>query len=321
MSQRTRAGLLFLLAGVSLAPAVARAGPPREAAALVNGVAISHRQVVGRVMQQTTGLGFHDRFTEAMMLQMRARALDQLIEEELLHQRARRLGLLPSDRDVAAAKAREVAAAGGARAFARRLQAWHLSWDDYWGALKRQLAAQAVLQKEVIDSVQISEPELRARYRQGRQRFRAPPQYRLQQLLVGVKANEPRQAWDDALSRARSIVLALRVGADFDKLASQARHSNRRIRGGTQERILANQLPPEVARVAASLEPDKVSDPIRTGDGYMVIVVKERRIGRELGYAEVASRLRKLLVAQRRANRRAELVQQLRTHANILRRY
>ena len=307
------------LAALLIASAAAGAKPPL-AVATVNGKAITKRQLVARMTQRMPFLSFHRRFTREMMKKLKKASLEHLIKEELLFQEARRQRLLPTDAAVKQAKARQIKAARGKRQFGKRLRGWHMSWADHWRALKRRLAVNALLKKRVIAPSRVTDKEARAHYDSDPKRFKRPPEVKLRQMLFKVKPGSPEKAYKTAQARARAIIVKLKAGADFAKLARSAiRTKGSHTRGGELGWIHQGRLIPQLEKIAFSLKKGEVSAPIRTLEGYVILRVDDRRPATQLSYKDAGPKLRQRMFKRRATKRKAALIKRQRDKATIVR--
>ena len=118
--------------------------------------------------------------------------------------------------------------------------------------------------------------------------------------------------------QAKDILVAVRVGADFGKLAQQlSLDTASRDRGGDIGFISRGMLIPEIEKVAFSLKPGEVSDVIKTSLGYHVIKVEEKREAKPAVFKDIEKDLTVALLAQKINQAWPAYVKSLRDKAKI----
>jgi parvulin-like peptidyl-prolyl isomerase len=211
------------------------------------------------------------------------RVLDRLIEEELLLQNGEELGLLRRDArvrgDLVAAVIDTITAGSAAR--------------------------------------EPTAAELAAFYAENGDRFAMPGRARIGQLLVAVR---PGDSDDAARTRAERAAARLRSGEDFAVVAAELGDAPIAPVPDTllPPAKLREYLGPTAARVALALDAGEVSDPVRSSQGYNVLVSRERDISTVPPLDEVREQVR--AEWQRRSAERAlrEYLDELRARAHIV---
>ena len=151
--------------------------------------------------------------------------LRQLIEDEILWQRASKLNLAASDEDVNA-KLTEMKAPYTQEEFDKQLQAHNITLDDYKRDLRRQLTKTKLLNKEIESKINITDAEISGFYTAHRSEFNLiEPRYRLALIMV-TDARAPQngspqnnKASGDAKTRIQTLHNKLDSGEDFGNLA------------------------------------------------------------------------------------------------------
>ncbi len=120
---------------------------------------------------------------------LRLNILRELIDNEILMQRAETLGLLATDEEVNA-KLAEIKAPYTQEEFDKRLKERQISLDDFKRDLRRSLTIDKVLNKEVTSKINISDEDITNYYNQHKAEFNLiEPQYHLAQILVTTQPN------------------------------------------------------------------------------------------------------------------------------------
>ena len=112
---------------------------------------------------------------------------------------------------------------------------------------------------------------------------------------------------------AKAIVAELKKGADFAELAKKKSKDPGASDGGDLGFFTKDQMVPEFSAVAFSLDPGKISDPVKSQFGWHVIKVEEKRARKAPDFDQVKSQIETYVT--RRAQ--AEYVAKLRETAKV----
>jgi parvulin-like peptidyl-prolyl isomerase len=299
--------LMLMGCALSILPASARAGEAtgRVAVAKVNGKVLFMDQLepVPRLQMKRRKADTPEQEKIAQR-----RAIEQLIDVELLSQQARNFTVPGLDEKV-------TARITGLRHTRPAL------FTDKTEAQVRELLADEILmetylqQKGVADP-DISETDIRALYDKGREGFRAEEAVRLCHISIQLAppaASGKKTVARQVLERARRQILA---GKTFAAAAEEALQDP----DGSQGELdfaTRREMPEAIGEAAFSLAPGSVSEIIETPSGMHLVKVLERRPARLLPYEEVHDFLRKYLQENRRRQVYQELVKGLRQQADI----
>jgi peptidyl-prolyl cis-trans isomerase SurA len=155
---------------------------------------------------------------------LRLNILRELIDNEILMQRAEKLGLLATDEEVNA-KLAEIKAPYTQEEFNKRLKERDLTLDDFKRDLRRSLTIEKVLNKEVTSKINISDQDITDYYNQHKAEFNLIElQYHLAQILVTTQPNpqvKNMKAQNEAEARKKIQMVQNRLdsGEDFGTVA------------------------------------------------------------------------------------------------------
>jgi peptidyl-prolyl cis-trans isomerase SurA len=190
--------------------------------ALVNGRKITRSEVDKYYDNQTAEAPQKPSQEQADSL--RLSILRELIDNEILMQRAEKLGLLATDEEINA-KLAEIKAPYTQEEFDKRLKGRNLTLDDFKRDLRRSLTIEKVLNKEVTSKINISDDDITAYYNEHKAEFNLiEPQYHLAQILVTTQPNpqvKNMKAQNEPDARKKIQMIANRVdsGEDFATVA------------------------------------------------------------------------------------------------------
>ena len=299
---RVRAPMIKPIAFVGLLALACVAGCNRQAQhspdvwAVVNGKEIRKDEVEKYYRTRINPEGQAPSQEEALSLKLNV--LDELINNEILIERAKKLNLEASDGEVED-KFTELKSPYTEDEFQRQLKERGVSVDDLKRDLRRQLSIQKLLNREVVAKISITDQDVADFYNANKAQFNvAEPQFRIAQIVVTPR-KEPQirnRKNDDATNEAEAqrkvkmLMDRLNSGADFAQLAMDySEDMNSAATGGDMGYVpesALNQSDPALKKVVLGLKPGQVSQPIQLKEGYRILKLITRESPGLRGLAE-----------------------------------
>jgi peptidyl-prolyl cis-trans isomerase SurA len=221
-------------------------------------------------------------------LSQKLNVLDELINNEILLEKAKKLNLEASDGEVED-KFTELKSPYTEDEFQRRLKDQAMTVEDLKLELRRQLSIQKLLNHEVVAKIAITDQDITDFYNANKAQFNvAEPQYHIAQIVVTPRKEQQirNRKNDDAANEAEAqrkvkmLMDRLNSGADFSQLAMDySEDMNTAGTGGdlgfVPESAL-NQSDPALKRVVVGLKAGQVSQPIQVvpKDGPRILILK-----------------------------------------------
>ena len=209
---------------------------------------------------------------------VRLNILKQMIDDEILWQRAAKLNLAASDEDVNV-KLTEMKAPFTQEEFDKQLQARNITVDDLKRDLRRSLTKTKLLNKEIESKININDAEIGAYYAAHRAEFNLiEPQYHLAQIAVsntpaqqnGAPPNNKTAGDTDARKRIQTLRERVEGGEDFSSLAATySENPSTSTNGGDMGFYSDTQLRdiPDVYSAIGKLRPGEITDILPVSDG------------------------------------------------------
>jgi peptidyl-prolyl cis-trans isomerase SurA len=249
--------------------------------AVVNGKEIKREEVDKYYRTRVNPEGQEPSQEESLSLKLNV--LDELINNEILLERAKKLNLEASDGEVED-KFTEIKSPYTEEEFQRQLKDRGVSVDDLKSDLRRQLSIQKLLNREVVAKISITDQDVTDFYNANKAQFNvAEPQYRIAQIVVTPR-KEPQirnRKNDDATNEAEAqrkvkmLMDRLNSGADFGQLAMDySEDMNTAGTGGDLGYVpesALNQSDPALKKMVVGLKPGQVSPPIQVKEGYRIL--------------------------------------------------
>lgn len=305
------------LAGLVALTASALAAPfPPDAAAVVNGVAISRKALLDVVQSLISQLD--DIPDPPTTERYRREALDSLIDFELLYQDgvARQLSVSPTD--VGDEMKRTEKSFPTRQDYQDALKAKGLTQKDIEVETRRALMVNRVLKDVVWPGVATPDDAIRSYYDKHQAEFTHPPQVRAGYILIRTKKGASAAERTASRAKADGLLQRARNGEDFAGLATSTSDDPATAqRGGDLGYISRGIMGDAFDQVAFGIEPGQTSDVVETPFGFMIIKVVSRREGGVAPLEEVRERIANGIRDEGRAKAQAEFVKELRAKAKI----
>ena len=246
--------------------------------AVVNGKEIKRDEVDKYYRTRVNPEGQEPSQEEALSLKLNV--LDELIYNEILLERAKKLNLEASDGEVED-KFTEQKTPYTEEEFQRHLREQGMTVDDVKQSLRRQLSIQKLLNREVVAKISITDQEVSDFYNANRVQFNvAESTYHLAQIKVTPRKepqirnrkNDDATNEAEALRKIKMLTDRLSSGADFAQLAMDySEDMNTASTGGDlgfvpESALNSQQVDPALKRAVLSLKPGQVSQAIEARD-------------------------------------------------------
>jgi peptidyl-prolyl cis-trans isomerase SurA len=255
--------------------------------AVVNGKEIKRDEVEKYYRTRVNPEGQEPSQEEALSLKLNV--LDELINNEILLERAKKLNLEATDGEVED-KFTELKSPFTEEEFQRQLKERNVSVDDLKRSLRQQLSIQKLLNREVVAKISITDQDVTDFYNANKAQFNvAEPQYWISQIVVTPR-KEPQirnRKNDDATNEAEAqrkvkmLVDRLNSGADFAQLAMDySEDMNSAATGGDLGAVpesALNQADPVLKKTVMAMKPGQVSPPLALKDGYRILKLISRQ--------------------------------------------
>lgn len=213
---------------------------------------------------------YHGEELENFKVRARKELLEQLIENKLVLQYAKKEGISISE----AAMEEELADVkdkfGSMEGFQDALKKEGVTLEQYKKDLSNQLIVKGMIERDVVSKSKVSPEEIEGYYNEHKDEFITPKMVHIGHILI--KSNE---------KQAQNIYKQLSEGADFSKLASQYSEA------GDPGFIPLEQLKPELRSIVDSLKIGEYSKIIKTDIGWHIIKLNEMKEPKAVSLTEI----------------------------------
>ncbi|MGG6311786.1 peptidyl-prolyl cis-trans isomerase [Paenibacillus macerans] len=256
-----------------------------EAVATVNGVEITK-----------------DRLFDELAASGGEQALTNLINQELVNQEAQKQNITVTDADIDAEIESYKKQFGSEDALNQALVQYGMTMDD----LRKQVVMELKLTKILQPQVKVTDEQIKETFETNKESFNTPEQVRASVILVATE------------QEAKDIIKQLNEGADFAELAkSKSLDTATKEQGGDTDFFARGEREEAVEEAAFKLAKDEVSGAVKTGEGYQVIKVTDRKEAHEATLEEKKEEIRKGLTSQQVASLSGTWLEEMRSKSKI----
>jgi peptidyl-prolyl cis-trans isomerase SurA len=303
---------------------------PDNVAATVNGRPITYADLDKQYQAQFVSSTDHP--SEDQMMIQKLEVLRTLVDNEIMLQRAEKLGLMATDADVEARFA-ELKAPYTQEELQKQLASRKMSVEDMKAQLKRDLSITKLFNKEITSRISISDKDVRDFYNANKTSFNFPePRIRLSQILVTPSPdpnvrnlkNDKAQNEEQARKKTEMIMARIKQGDDFGVLAQNfSEDPTTATNGGDLGYVPESSLDkadPEIRKAVQAASPGQVTPVVKTAEGYRVfkIISKEGSGQRELSDPRVQQNIHETLVNRKDQLLRAAYYEVARDEAKVV---
>ncbi len=274
-------------APVPAAAAAAASAAPREAdfiVAVVNTEPLTNHEVRARMARAQRQLAERG-LSAPPSDQLRREMLERLIAERAQLQYAREHGLQVDEAALAQAElsiARQNQL-GSIEELHRRIQQEGLAVQDFRDDVRNQVLLARLREREIEPRIQVSDSEVEAYIREQTGAGVGRVDLNLAMILVAVPEHGEAAETARLQARADEVARRARAGEDFAKLALEFSDANNRGRdGGVLGLRQADRYPELFVQSTQRARVGEVVGPVRSGAGFHVLKVLERRQNNEL---------------------------------------
>jgi peptidyl-prolyl cis-trans isomerase C len=154
---------------------------------------------------------------------------------------------------------------------------------------------QGELIQEMAEKSQVSEKESKAFYDANKEKFNHQDQVKASHILIKVEKTADEAADKKALATIEDIRKKAIAGEDFAELAKKHSEGSSNVQGGDLGFFAKGQMEEAFEKAAFTLPINEISKPVKTGYGYHIIKVTEKRAAGVISYAEVKDLIRQHL--------------------------
>lgn len=247
-------------------------------AATVNSKEIKMNEVARLLNQQIQGR--ENQLSDLELATARLQILENLINQEVLFQRAEKENLLPKDEEVATALQQlKQQAKMTEEQYQAKLKEQGQTEEVLREDVRRQLALQKLQEKAASNVGTVSEREVEAFYNANKAQFVNPRGVTLAAIVIDPQDNgaaDDAKSEVEATSKINNISQQLKSGADFATVARARSEDQSSVQGGdlgfaTEAQLVQQGFPKELVARLFTMNVGDITEPVRSPDGRLSI--------------------------------------------------
>lgn len=222
---------------------------------------------------------------------LETQAIERLVLQEIQLQMADRMGIeiddnqleqaineIANNQDLTTAELRENMVSSG------------MSWATYRENIRNELVIQQVQRAAVQQRVSITPQEINNLVKLIESNQEVQTEYRLAQILISADSNSSQAELEKAKERANTVLSLLDKGNDFADLAVRSSSGSAALDGGDMGWMTVNSMPTLFAEAVDGKSVGDVVGPIRSGIGFHILKVQDKRGEQTVEVQEVKAR-------------------------------
>jgi peptidyl-prolyl cis-trans isomerase SurA len=173
----------------------------------------------------------------------------------------------------------------------KRLAAEGLEFARFRNNLRDQILVERIREREVQTRIRVTDAEVDRYIDQQKGLAAAAPELNLAQILVSVPDNAGEAVVAERKARIDAALARVRAGADFVTVAREVSEDGNRANGGVIGLRPTSRLPDLFVEQSRDLKVGEVSpEPFRSGGGFHILKVLERREGQAVRVQQTRAR-------------------------------
>ncbi|MFO7558870.1 MAG: peptidylprolyl isomerase [Desulfobacterales bacterium] len=248
---------------------------------------------------------------------IRKKALEDLINRELLYQESRKqkFSVDPHVIDEQFELIKNMYS--NEKIFSDKLSFMDLSESEMKSQIEKNLIVRRFINENLARGILVSEEESRAFYKKNMKKFRQAEKIRAGHILIKVSPDAPQSEKIIARKKIETILKRIRNGEKFSDLAKKFSEGPAGEAGGELGYIEQKNMAQPFSDAAFSLNTGKTSEIIETPAGFHLIQVTDKKPERDSTYEEAKIEIDRLL-AQKKLNENIKsCLEELRQNAGI----
>jgi parvulin-like peptidyl-prolyl isomerase len=257
-----------------------------------------------------------------LLAQVTPEVIVQAIDEMLLMQRAKELGMTITDEQFnnVLESIKKDNKMESEEQFQAALKQEGITLAQLRKMLEKRMLISQLQQREVAMRIDVTEAEEREYYNAHLDQFATTPSVTLREILVSVPT-DPKgvnaAALEEAQKKAEAIRARVAKGESFEKLATEVSDAPSKTNGGLIGPIPKNEIDESLAKMLAGMKPGEVTQLVRVPNGIEILKLESTIEGTTIPFDQARSQISNRLGQQRQGAAMQRYVKKLRATALI----
>jgi len=254
---------------------------------------------------------------ERITAEARKAILDRMIEDLLLRQEARRLGITVRDEELNASIQETLSRRNlSMDTLQEALIKDGTNYDKYREATRSEMIKTRILQREIRPRVTVTNEEIGEFYQEHRDDYEGKLRVRLLMISLPVPAASDEAEKESQRKKAESILKRIRAGEYFEALANE-NSQGKEVSGGDIGYIEKGSINPVLEEAAFNLKPGEVSGVIETNQGFYIVKALDKRGGGSLSLKATRQEVDERIFTEKMEKKYTEWMAEKRQKAHI----
>ena len=201
--------------------------------------------------------------------------------------------------------------------FEKKLAEANLTENDLKSQIQLGMTVQQLIDLKFVQKIAITDEDAKVYYDANHKRFSQPEQVKASHILIKVDPKADEAKTKEAKEKIEMIQKRVKKGDDFAALAKEFSEGPSAPKGGDLGYFGPGRMVKPFETAAFNMEPDTVSDIVKTRFGYHLIKVMDKKPANQVAFEEVKDKLKQFLKQQKVQKEVEAYVKQLKESAQI----
>lgn len=248
-------------------------------------------------------------------IKFRDQLIESLINQELMYEEGKKAGFEPKDAEVKAEIDKVKASTPN---YQQILRMQGLTEEKFAVLVKRFMTMRKVRDEVVQPLVKpVTEDDVKKYYEENKEKYVQKESVRASHILLKTSPDSTEQEKAEIRKKMESILQEARNGANFAELAKKYSQCPSAQQGGDLQYFTRGQMVQPFENAAFALKPGEISDIVETQFGYHIILLQDKKPGRQLSLDEVRDSIEEVLSEKALNDALEEWLKPIREKASI----
>ena len=236
---------------------------------------------------------------EAMTEDRKKNALRDLIDQSLLVQRGKDMGIsVETDVIKQLDQIRQQNKIGSMEDLEKAVTSQGLNWEDFKNNIRSHMLTQKVIGQEVGSHITIPESEARKFYDAHKGEFIGPESVALAEIVVNTEGKKDSEL-PDLKKKADTALKRVQDGENFGEIAKRLSDGSTKEQGGYLGTYKRGELAKQIEDKVFSMKRSELTDVMETKQGYLILQVLEHYDEGQQSYEKVKDKIMNQLYEER----------------------
>jgi len=220
--------------------------------------------------------GYSDEKKGEMLFKLREDILNQLIDQKLTDQQARRSNVSVSEKEIDNAIERiKQAGSYSDEQLREGLKKEGLTLEEYRVRIRDQILRTKLVNMEVKSKIVLTDEEVKKYYEEHREEYQGGKKYRLRNILLPVPSFAGESDKQEVRKRMEKIVQAFKKGTPFATLAREFSESSHAEEGGYLGEFPYDDISPQLKSALLDLKEGDITRILDTEQGFQIFFIEK----------------------------------------------